>query len=101
MPTCPALPTVPDVTVRGVVLADVISWVATLPPMARWTVAIGSATFVTMPPETPNRVTGFAVRMNSAFRRGSIRTELTFVPTNRPVGTKTYCDSFTTTALPE
>ncbi|MBK8599076.1 MAG: hypothetical protein IPN83_26645 [Holophagales bacterium] len=95
------MPTPPDEYVRGAVLATLISRVSTLPPIARWTVAIGTATFVTMPPETPNRVTAFAWCMNSAFLRGSIRTDLTFVPTNRLVGTKTYCDSLTTTALPE
>ena len=48
-----------------------------------------SVLFLTMPPETSNRVIGFDWRKNSALRRGSIRIDETFVPTNRFVGTKT------------
>ncbi len=101
MATRPLRATPPEETFRGVVLAVLISRVSILLPIARWTVARGTATFLTTPPDTSNRVTGFAWRKISAFRRGSTRTDVTFVPTNRFVGTKTYCASFTTTGLPE
>jgi hypothetical protein len=100
MATCRLLPAVPAVIERGVVLATLMLRVSILTPAARWIVATGIAVFLTMPPDTARRVTGVVCRNIVAFCCGETRTEVTFVPTKRFIGTKTYCVGFTTTALP-
>jgi hypothetical protein len=100
MATCPLLPEVPADIERGVVLAALILRVSIRAPVARWIVATGIPVFRTMPPDTAKRVTGVVCRNIVALCCAETRTEVTFVPTKRFIGTKTYCVGFTITALP-
>jgi hypothetical protein len=63
-------------------------------------VSIGRALFRTMPPDTAKPVAGLVCRKISALRCAGMRTVVTFRPTKRFVGTKTYCVWLTTTGLP-
>ena len=54
-----------------------------------------------MPPDTEKRVTGVVCWKIVALLSGAIRTEETFVPTKRFVGTKTYCVGSMRMARPE
>ena len=64
-------------------------------------VAIGRAVLRTMPPETAKPVTGRVWWKIAALCCAGTRTAVTFPPTNRLVGTKTYCVSRTTIGRPE
>lgn len=99
--TCRLLAAVPAVIERGVALASLMLRVSILMPAARCIVATGMAVFLTMPPDTSKRVTGFVCRKIVAFCCAGTRTDVTFVPMKRFIGTKTYRVAFTTTALPE
>ena len=68
---------------------------------ARWILSTGIASFRTMPPDTEKRVTGVVCWKIVALLSGAIRTEETFVPTKRFVGTKTYSVGLMRTGRPE
>jgi hypothetical protein len=83
------------------VLAVLMLRVSIRPPDAPWIVAIGTPVFLMTPSETPKVVTGRVCRNIVAFCVEGSQIESTSVSTKRFVGTKTYCDWLTTTALPE
>jgi hypothetical protein len=98
--TCRRSPRIHSVTGRGAVFASRMLRVWMGMRVARWIVSTGMAVFRTMPPETPNRVTGVVCWKIVALCCGETRTEATFVPTKRFMGTKTYCVDLMTTGRP-
>ena len=74
--------------------------VSILPPEARSIVAIGRAVFRTIPSDTEKPVTGLVCPKICPLCCAGMRTEATFPPTKRFVGTKTYCVWLTTTGDP-